>query len=174
MEPLHQVMEKEMAIHSSVLAWRIPGTGEPGGLLSMGSHGVRHNWRDLAAAAAAVCCCIYVPHLFYPFHCQWMFRLLPCQGYCKLCCSEHWSACPFSNYGLLQIDIWPGLRLLDQMAVLFLLFSKTSILFVVSAPIYIHINSVVGFPFLHTLSGLYCLQIFWWWPFWLMWGDMTF
>ena len=39
-----------MATHSSVLAWRIPGTGEPGGLLSMGSHRVRHDWRDLAAA----------------------------------------------------------------------------------------------------------------------------
>ena len=34
-------MEKEMATHSSVLAWRIPGTVEPGGLLSMGSHIVR-------------------------------------------------------------------------------------------------------------------------------------
>ena len=37
-------LEKEMATHSSVLAWRIPGTGEPGGLPSMGSHRVRHNW----------------------------------------------------------------------------------------------------------------------------------
>ena len=34
---------KEMATHSSVLAWRIPGTGEPGGLPSMGSHRVRHD-----------------------------------------------------------------------------------------------------------------------------------
>ena len=42
-----------MATHSSVLAWRIPGTGEPGGLLSMGSHRVGHDWSDLAAAAAA-------------------------------------------------------------------------------------------------------------------------
>ena len=41
-----------MATHSSVLAWRIPGTGEPGGLQSMGSHRVGHDWRDLAAAAA--------------------------------------------------------------------------------------------------------------------------
>ena len=40
-----------MATHSSVLAWRIPGTGEPGGLPSMGSHRVGHNWSDLAAAA---------------------------------------------------------------------------------------------------------------------------
>ena len=42
-----------MATHSSVLAWRIPGTGEPGGLPSMGLHRVRHDWSDLAAAAAA-------------------------------------------------------------------------------------------------------------------------
>ena len=41
-----------MATHSSVLAWRIPGTGEPGGLPSMGSHRVGHNWSDLAAATA--------------------------------------------------------------------------------------------------------------------------
>ena len=37
------VLEKEMATHSSVLAWRIPGMGEPGGLVSMGSHRVRHD-----------------------------------------------------------------------------------------------------------------------------------
>ena len=42
-----------MATHSSVLAWRIPGTGEPGGLPSMGSHRVGHDWSDLAAVAAA-------------------------------------------------------------------------------------------------------------------------
>ena len=42
-----------MATHSSVLACRIPGTGEPGGLLSLGSHRVGHDWSDLAAAAAA-------------------------------------------------------------------------------------------------------------------------
>ena len=41
-------LEKEMATHSSVLAWRIPGTGEPGGLLSMGSHRVGHDCSDLA------------------------------------------------------------------------------------------------------------------------------
>ena len=46
-------LEKEMATHSSVLAWRTPGTGEPGGLPSMGSHSVGHDWRDLVAAAAA-------------------------------------------------------------------------------------------------------------------------
>ena len=43
-----------MAAHSSILVWGIPGTEEPGGLLSMGLHKVRHNWSDLAAAAAVL------------------------------------------------------------------------------------------------------------------------
>ena len=42
-----------MATHSSILAWRIPGTGEPGGLPTMGSHRVGHDWSDLAAAAVS-------------------------------------------------------------------------------------------------------------------------
>ena len=46
-------LEKEMATHSSVFAWRIPGTGEAGRLPSMGSHRVGHDLSDLAAAAAA-------------------------------------------------------------------------------------------------------------------------
>ena len=45
-------LEKEMATHSSVLAWTIPGKGEPDGLPSMGSHRVGHDWSDLTAAAA--------------------------------------------------------------------------------------------------------------------------
>ena len=50
-------LEKEMATHSSILAWRILGMGEPGGLPSMGSHRVRYDWSDLAAAA-------YCPNLW--------------------------------------------------------------------------------------------------------------
>jgi len=45
-------LEKEMATHSSVIAWRIPGMGESGGLLSMGLHRVGHDWSNLAAEAA--------------------------------------------------------------------------------------------------------------------------
>ena len=45
-------LEKEMATHSSILAWRIPGMEEPSGLLSMGLHRVGYDWSDLAAAAA--------------------------------------------------------------------------------------------------------------------------
>ena len=47
-------LEKEMATHSRVLAWRIPGTEEPGGLPSMGSHRVGHDWSNLASAAISI------------------------------------------------------------------------------------------------------------------------
>ena len=64
-------LEKEMATHSSVLAWRIPGMEEPGRLPSMGSHRVRHDWSDLAAALLKS----YNPHenmskilLLFPFY----------------------------------------------------------------------------------------------------------
>ena len=48
-----------MATHSSVLAWRIPGMGEPGGLPSLGSHRVGHDLSDLAAAAAAAAAALF-------------------------------------------------------------------------------------------------------------------
>ena len=55
-EWLHfHALEQEMSTHSSVLAWRIPGTGESGGVPSMGLHRVGHDWSDLAAAAATMC-----------------------------------------------------------------------------------------------------------------------
>ena len=59
-------LEKEMATHSSVLAWRIPGTVEPSGLPSMGLHRVGHDWSDLAAAAAACVCQSHCPSLTLP------------------------------------------------------------------------------------------------------------
>ena len=78
---LCNILEKATAPHSSTLAWRIPWMEEPGGLPSMGSHRVRHNWSDLAAAAAAavqymhiyisneyyICLCIYNPHGNFSF-----------------------------------------------------------------------------------------------------------
>ena len=62
-----------MATHSSVLVWRIPETAEPGGLPSMGSHIVGHDWSDLAAAAAGklqilfLKVCIYKQHALLVF-----------------------------------------------------------------------------------------------------------
>ena len=47
-------LEKEMATHSSVLAWRIPGMGEPGGLPSLGSHRVGHDWSDLVVVVVVL------------------------------------------------------------------------------------------------------------------------
>ena len=77
-------LEKEMAIHSSVLAWRIPETEEPGGLPSMGSHRVRHYWSDLAAAAAVPLLRLY-GHLKWSCSgdfpgIQWLGLYLPMQG----------------------------------------------------------------------------------------------
>ena len=57
------LLEKEMATHSSVLAWRIPWTEKPGGLQSMGLHRVRNDWSDLAAAAVDVFIMTLVPKL---------------------------------------------------------------------------------------------------------------
>ena len=51
-----------MATHSNVLAWRIPGMAEPGGLPSVGSHRVGHDLSDLAAAAAAATSLQRLPH----------------------------------------------------------------------------------------------------------------
>ena len=64
-------LEKDMATHSSVLAWRIPGTGEPGGLPSMGSHRVGHDWSDLAVVAVSSSS----GSLFN----SWYWPLLPCK-----------------------------------------------------------------------------------------------
>ena len=60
-------LEKEMATHSSVLAWKIPGTEEPDGLPSMGSHRVGHDWSYLAAAVAAA-------GMILPWHPHWQCK----------------------------------------------------------------------------------------------------
>ena len=53
-------LDIEMAIHSSILAWRIPGTEEPGGLQSMKSQGMRHNWVTNTFICVCVCVCMNV------------------------------------------------------------------------------------------------------------------
>ena len=104
-------LEKKMATHSSVLSWRIPGTGEPGGLPSMGSHRVRHDWSDLAAAA----------YFQIIFHC-WLLQDIEHSSLCYtavpgcLFCIEHcvpvksghsfWSHCDFLPRQLQWLRQW--------------------------------------------------------------------
>jgi len=113
-------LEKEMATHSSVLAWRIPGMGEPGGLPSMGSHRVGHDWSDLVIA-------IFYYIYLYLYHVFFIHSFL--NGH--LCCFHvldivssaamkiglhlffEWQLCP---------DTWPGMKLLDLTATIFLIF----------------------------------------------------
>ena len=75
------LMEKEMATHSSVLAWRIPGMGEPCGLPSMGSHRVGHDWSDLAAAAAAIHPYSITPNCYHLY--AWLFLLFTLYSLCS-------------------------------------------------------------------------------------------
>jgi len=105
--PFH-ALEKEMATHSSVLAWRIPGTGEPGGPPSMGSHRVGHDWSDLAAVAAASAPC--------GSSMVWLMEeVIPGQRQCSLpgtadFVSSYYGGPPISSF-LSQKSIsdwWPG------------------------------------------------------------------
>ena len=71
-----------MATHSSVLAWRIPRMGEPGGLLSMGSHRVGHDWSDLVAVAAAAAAAAAAAHHIWGFPVAQGWRIrLQCRRY---------------------------------------------------------------------------------------------
>ena len=62
-------LEKDTAAHSSILAWRVPGTEEPGGLPSVRSHRVGHDWSNLAAAVEAymleLCACIWIFQIWF-------------------------------------------------------------------------------------------------------------
>ena len=77
-------LEKEIATHSSVLVWRIPGTGEPGGLPSMGSHRVGHDWSNLAAAAAADLAFLGLTIYDIP-SASWIYGLVPEINLGKFC-----------------------------------------------------------------------------------------
>ena len=77
-----------MATHSSVLAWRIPGTEEPDGLLSMGSHRVRHDWSNLALAGKDRC---------------WSWNCNPLATWCKEL--THWKRLKIVNLSLMLGNI---------------------------------------------------------------------
>ena len=93
-------LEKEMATHSSTFAWGIPGTAEPGGLLSMGLHRVGHDWSDLAAAAATAVGIVFClksrihPELNFSFKNLWENRI------------ERLTPCFSSQWWLFQSESW--------------------------------------------------------------------
>ena len=92
-------LEKEMATHSSILAWRIPGTGEPSGLPSMGLHRVGHDWSNLAVAVAVLLLYLRVFILYSGnFHEYWKSR----KGMC------HWTIfCEIIHLWELKLDgLW--------------------------------------------------------------------
>ena len=96
-------LEKEMATHSSVLAWRIPGMGEPGGLPCMGSHRVRHDWNDLAAASCFRRACL---HSSLPHHLPSSCLNYPLQPHCSFCPYKELNSfflCPFSMWNILNL-----------------------------------------------------------------------
>ena len=98
-------LEKEIATHSSVLAWRIPGTGEPGGLPSMGLHRVGHDWRDLAAAAAGLDPII----ILFVWRLRTVFKISECLLYARLCFKYFYSFNPL-NYPRSQVLLFPFYR----------------------------------------------------------------
>ena len=79
--------------------------------------------------------CLYVPHLLYPFICQWTFKVLPCLSHCKQWHSEHQDTWILSNH----VFIWMFVQDWDYWIIheLFLGFLGASILFIVAVPIYI-------------------------------------
>ena len=108
-ERLHfHALEKEMDTHSSVLAWRFPRTGEPGGLPSMGSHRVGHNWSDLAAAAAFTTSCDLLKKLkdVRWEKNEWMNEI-KIEGLGK----EGWKGNTEKNWCLRQIDLWEQIKI---------------------------------------------------------------
>ena len=240
-------LEKGMATHSSILAWRIPWTEESGELLSMGLQRAGHDWANSFTTFQYSIAYIY--HIF--FICLSVDEHLGCLhvlaivnsaamnigwkiprteepgGVAKSRTWLSWLHFHFSLssieegngnplqcsclenprdggvwwaaiYGVAQSRTWlkrlssssmntgvyvsfwikvlsfpgigPGLGLLDHTGTLFLVFKEIVTVFsLVAAPSYIPTSTVGGFPFLHTLSSIYYLQTFWWWPFWLVW-----
>jgi len=105
---------------------------------------------------SAVCVCVYVytPHLLYSFPCQWTFRLLLCLGCCKLGCMYVFDYDFLQTYAQ-EWDCW------SCNSSIFIFWGTSILISIMSVPVYIPTNSVGGFPFLHTLSSMYCFKTFW-------------
>ena len=143
-------LEKEMATHSSVLAWRIPGTREPGGLLSMGSHRVGHDWSDLAAAAAWMRC-LCVLHLF-TFNCHSCFSGLEKSRSWLRLCLRIWFFPRLHTFGFQSVLRLPVFNLAT--------FSSPAIASAISVHSLGKPPSTSGLTFLHVCSNYLDMVVF--------------
>ena len=159
-------LEKEMATHSSVLAWRIPETEEPGGLPSIGLHRVGHDWSDLAAAAAYLLeWCFQISSMCYhisEFHSFLRLNNVTLFLYTTFCyplsvsgyfgCFHLWHLWLMLLWAMvykyllqslpsLILGLYPGVELLNHMVILCITFGETATLFfTVIAPFYVAIS----------------------------------
>ena len=149
---------KEMATHSSSLAWKIPHTEEPDRLQSMGSERVGHDWVTGHTQHAH----LYVPHLLYQFIHWWVLRLLPCFHLLAVVNNDviehrYLFKLVFSCF----LNKHPIVEYLDNMAVAVLIFWRTSFLFfIVAVSSYIPTTCVQESLFLHILFNICCFLSF--------------
>ena len=146
-----------MATHASVLAWRISGMGEPGGLPSMGSHRVGHGWSDLA-----ILHCVYVPQLSYPFICWWTSKLLPCPGYYKQCCNEHWGTHDIYASSLHAQVVLSPLNIWNTILITFNILSTNCIMFVFSGFVYTEFFNYLYWFYSSILQLFVLMSLFLW------------
>ena len=135
-----------MAIHSSVLAWRIPGTGEPGGLPSLGSHRVGHDWHNLAAAAAV---CLLIPN-------SWLTPSLHVPHYVSAVCFRYLYVFSFLTQNYIQDQKKEGSRNKQRRR-------NTRILITVSVFTYLELSELEVICHEHKLQILYRLLQFCLW-----------
>ena len=133
-----------MATRSSTLAWKIPWTEEPGGLQSMGSRRVGHDWAT---------------SLFLFTFLHWRRKWQPTPVFLPGE-SQGWGS-------LVGCHLW-GCTELDTTEQLSSSSSSSYTVSIVALLVCIPTTNVTGLSFLHTLSSVYCLQIFWWQLFWLV------
>jgi len=159
-----------MATHSSVLAWRIPWTEEPGGLQSTGLQRVRHN-RATKHSTAHVYIHTYIPNLLYS---SLDGHLLPCildivnnfqvlwtLGYMYLWVRVFVLSRYISRSGIAR---WYGSSIFSFYRSLHIFISTLAV------PVYIPIKSIIRFPFLHIFISI-C--VFWQYLFWQVWGGIS-
>ena len=111
---LFHALEKEMATHCSVLAWRIPGTGEPGGLPSVGSHRVGHDWSDLAAAAERLSLFVCKALKLHAGHDQEGFDPCPSRSYLLMGQKMKQVKILWQSLHSVSLELWECPNLLDN------------------------------------------------------------